>query len=455
MAEYTVNTTHEDYQEWLPLAKKCRTVEEGEEAIKEHRNVYLPVPTSMKTNPDFYKTYIDRAVFFNVTGKTKSNYAGAILRRDPKLLVSETVGGLLNDSTLANETIYDLIRESVNEIINPGRFAVLVDYDNVNQRPKLSTYCGENIINWFESTVNGKYQLSMAVLKEENYEQNPANPFEVYETCSFRVLFLNMDGIYAQRVYSSGDAKWDEYDYEIIPTINGVPLTQIPITFFNPSNNEVEPEEPLLLDVVNMNLSHFKTTAELEHALYWSAMPTPVITGLTSAPERPLVIGSTEAWVLSNKDAKVEIMEFSGASVNAISDALKAKEDKLSALGTRLLDPKGNETARAASIRQGAETATLIDVVNSLENGWDRVLSLFSLWVGEVQSGKLISFNRDFTDNKITESEMTAYINAWEKGAISNETLVNTLIDGEVVDPMTDVQAEVQRLDNFRKPVTV
>lgn len=449
----TVSTKHEEYEEWEELAEKCRTLEEGEEELKEHRLKYLPPSPSMQMNPQFYNIYVDRASLYNATAKIKSNYAGAILRRDPVLFTSDSINTLLDDASLSNETVYEIIRKSVNEVINPSRYAVLVDFDNDQLRPKIVGYSGESVINWFCKTIRGKHQLTMVVLEEEYCDQDPRNPFKIEEGERWRVLYLDQDGNYAQRIYYSSDARWEDYDEEIYPTISGQFLNEIPITFFNASSNEPCPEEPLLLDVVNMNLSHFKTSAELEHALYWSAMPTPVVIGM-SAPETPLVIGCTDAWILPDKDAKVQMLEFSGASISAIQNSLKEKETKLEALGAKLLPNKVNETATAASIRQGAETATLIDVVNTLEVGWDRVLRLFTIWAGEVPaSDRMITFNRDFTANKMSANELTAMVSAWEKGGISTINLVKSLIEGEIIDPNTDPEKEAMELEAAMQPV--
>ena len=54
---------------------------------------------------------------------------------------------------------------------------------------------------------------------------------------------------------------------------NGAPLNFIPFVIVNPSGLGVTIEEPPLLDLVAVNLSHYKTSADLEWATYYVAFP--------------------------------------------------------------------------------------------------------------------------------------------------------------------------------------
>jgi hypothetical protein len=65
---------------------------------------------------------------------------------------------------------------------------------------------------------------------------------------------------------------------EVYPLMNGKPLDFIPFTFLSTDDNTAEVDEPPLIDLVNVNLSHYRTCADLEHGAHFTGLPTPYIT---------------------------------------------------------------------------------------------------------------------------------------------------------------------------------
>src|SRR6185295_1933492 len=113
---------------------------------------------------------------------------------------------------------------------------------------------------------------------------------------------------------------------EVVPTMNGAPLDYIPFAFISPEDATPNLEDPPLIDLVDMNLSHFRNTADLEHGAHFTGLPQPWIAGYTKATENEkLYIGGPAAWVFTDPNAKAEYLEFTGTGLGTLVDMMKAK----------------------------------------------------------------------------------------------------------------------------------
>ena len=63
----------------------------------------------------------------------------------------------------------------------------------------------------------------------------------------------------------------------ITPTMKGVTIDRIPFFFTNSINNKPEYQKPPLLDIAYINIAHFRNSADEEHGLHFTALPTPYV----------------------------------------------------------------------------------------------------------------------------------------------------------------------------------
>ena len=149
------------------------------------------------------------------------------------------------------------------------------------------------------------------------------------------------------------------------PVVNGKNEVSIPFFFANAYDLRPTTCKPPMLDLVNMNLSHYRNSADYEHALYLTAQPTPWIAGNLDEQKKPKSIGSGTIWYLP-EDATCGMLEFTGAGITAQQKAMDDKEDRMAALGARMInDGKNrNETTDTARMRGRSEVSLLTSVVN-------------------------------------------------------------------------------------------
>jgi hypothetical protein len=100
-----VSNTHPQYELYKPVWTKTRDAVRGSVAVKEKRQLYLPVPDA-ESNDDRigsetlrYRQYLKRALFTNFTGRTKNALVGAAFRKPPVIEIPDGIDYLIDDAT--------------------------------------------------------------------------------------------------------------------------------------------------------------------------------------------------------------------------------------------------------------------------------------------------------------------------------------------------------------------
>jgi hypothetical protein len=458
----TVNTTHPDYERMSDQWKNCRDTVAGSKAIKDAGVRYLP--RLKDQNDEDYQAYKQRASWMGATWATIRGFKGMLLRKEPEIEAPESIQAYLKDVTMTGKSIYDLIDILTDEMLTTKRPGLLVDYpqantqgmtaaqaEALNMRPSLAFYPAESIINWRQERINNAYVLSMVVLTED--APLPGNEFEHNTEVHYRVLDLvnrkddktgETSRVYRQRVFRINDKKEDEQvGPDIYPLMNGKPLTEIPFII------DPEVDEPPLGDLVDLNLDHYRLSADLKHGLHFGGLPTAVISGYT--PENAgdkLYIGSASAWVFPDPQAKASYLEFTGQGLKPISEEMTKTEERMAVVGARLLatEKKDSETAQTANIHRAGEASVLSNIGNTIGIMLSKALTIFSEWAG-VDKEVTVEMNDEFLPQGIDPQQLTALVGAWQSGAISLETLFDNLQAGEIISQDVTYEMEQARIE--------
>lgn len=441
-----VNSTNDAYDYWVKFASVARIVEQGEASVKAYGTDFLPKPGGLTDQE--YQAYKRRASFVGAVDRTVQTYRGLIFRKEPIITVPDLMNPVLEQFTLGGETFDNFAKWTAGELINPGRIACLVDWNEATGKPYVAPYVGERLINWRTEMVNGVEQLVLAVLEEYRSEVDPDDYFKVREVPRWRCLKLE-DGVYTVSIYeeqvdtAKGKGIYEVERYE--PNKRGQTLDFIPLVIMNPGSISAEPVQPRLMSMVNIELSWYNTSADLEHALHFTALPTPYVTGVSKKESPTLAMGSSQAWMLP-QGADAGILEFTGQGVTQLREHLKHKEQQMARLGARLLDEQPvNETATAAMLRATGEHSTLIDIVRTMEDGFNQILEIMSWWLNaENPEQSTVEINTDFIARKLSPNELDSYIRALQAGAIDTSTFVNLLAEGETYPSGVDLEEKSQ-----------
>ena len=452
-----IDTTHRDYAAAEDDWKLLRDVIAGARAVKKAGIAYLPRPTGR--DDDEFAAYCDRAQFFDATSKTVQGMCGMIFRRPPLVALPSTLEYLLTDADGRGTPLDQLVKDCAEEVVGMGRAGLLVDYPAVEGEltlaeermlglsARLYLYTAENVTNWRFDRIGADYQLSMLVLREEYSVPLDGDEFAEEYRWQFRVLRLEKaspedpEGALVVEVYRQDEGEWKVVE-EHRPTLpGGEPMWYIPFVFVGSGNLTASIDKSPMLDIAQVNLGHYRNSADYEEALFMTGQPTPVVTGLDESfmqkHQGKLRIGSRAAWMLP-LGATATLLGVD-AKLDALAGALEAKESQMSALGARLLENRaGVEAAETARIRQSGEASVMGSIAANLTRAFELALGWAAEWMGAGGSELACKVNDEFFPIPLTPQQLQALVTSWQQGAITYDTLFENLVKGEVIEDGTD-----------------
>ncbi|MFL4471554.1 DUF4055 domain-containing protein [Tateyamaria armeniaca] len=239
---------------------------------------------------------------------------------------------------------------------------------------------------------------------------------------------------------SRGDGSSQVEEVEVhaptTPTVNGAPLFEIPAVIVSPYNLKADVEKPPFLDLVNVNLAHYRVAADYFWSLFLTSQPTPWVAGAITEANKPQTVGAGAFWILP-EGAQAGMLEFSGAGIAAQKTALDDLSAQMATLGARMVyDGKGrNETSDTAKLRHRSELSLLHSSVSMVEAGITRLLRLAAEWTQPGTSEDVTyCLHRDFITAQMDPATLTALTKAYQAGAISHDTYLMNLKKGELMD---------------------
>lgn len=470
-----------DFDRRIDEWRKIRDCIEGEDRIKQQRNFYLPKPKAQDLEQ--YDRYIQRSSFYAVCDRTVRGLVGLVFRVNPRLDLPEAIDGIEDFATPEGNPLETLIRDALREVLSLGRYGLLVDMPTQqvlpgDAIPYIAPYQAEAIWRWDEvlNPATGKRTLVRLILEEE-----PATNQGTAVTW-LRELFLEIplddEGvptglpIYKQQLWRTEEAEgradksvatgsrsentletegFDRFGDEIVPLRDGRPLNEIPFWFVNTYNLLARPEKPPMLDLANVNLAHWRNSADYEQLLHKVGQPTPWAAYNHQDGEAPNSIGSNSFWLLP-EGAQVGLLEVSGQGAQAFERSMDRKEQHMAALGASLIrnQERANVTAETTRLQKTGEISVLSSAVQNVEMAVKLALRFAAGWAGapEAEIDELkAELNQDFFDTKMEPAQIQALVAAWQSGAFSKETLHAKLQEGEVIAPDRTFEEEQEAIE--------
>lgn len=416
-----VDSLHPEYRKNSPKWVRCRDAYEGSDAIKAKNTVYLPKLTKQKYHE--YQAYKNRALFYSITSKTLSALVGMAMTRQPNVEFPEDMHAYYTDDK--GVQFLENLSKTLTETLLLGRLGILVDRPDITGEPQILFYTAESIINW-RTDKAGKPTM---IILEECILVPGKDEYELVEVIQYRRLEL-IDNVYYVSIFNK---KQEVVQAPFAPTNQGKAMDFIPFYMVHPYGMGFEVEKPPVLDIVDINISHYRTSADLEHGRHFTALPTPYVTGVQGGTE--LAIGSTTAWVLPDVNCKAAFLEFEGLGLQSLEKALQEKQAQLASLSARLLDnsKRGSEASETVRLRYMSETASLAGVVRAAEAVLTMAYRAIATMRGDDPKKVVIDLNKEFLDVNLSPSEIVDLIDSFLMGGISEKTLVFNLRRGNII----------------------
>jgi hypothetical protein len=468
----SVANPHRDYQRYAYIWRRIRDTVEGRDALLRQARIFsrTRVRGSLYSESGMFEEYIqrlsnqndvdylnycERASFFNASGRTVDALAGLIFAKPPYIQLPSPLDQYEGDITLSAMNLREFVQQVVFEELTTTRVGILVDYpqgvppglsrgdaERLNIRPFLRHYSAENILNWRVGAVNGAEVLTLVVLAEEVDVQS--DEFTTEQTTRYRVLDL-VDGIYRVRTMTDSD----EVLTESFPTMNGAPMTFIPFAIVG--GNKVR--KPLLVDLVDTNIGHYRNSADYERGLHFTGLPTPYIAGVQLPEGVSLQIGSTSAWVFPDPSAKADFLEFSGTGLSELREAMRDKERRMAVLGARMLadEKRQAEALGTMEMRTAGERSILAAVAYDVSDAMRRALDWMAQWVGAAQDVQF-DLNVDYGARRMEPQMLTALMGAVQSDLMPMSVFFDNLKRGEIVQPDMEFESYQAELETQTPP---
>ena len=455
----SVSTEHPDYKLYKNVWAKTRDAVKGSVAIKEKKHAYLPVPDNKSLDDARgietvrYKQYLKRAVFTNFTGRTKNALVGAAFRKDPMYELPEAVDYLNQDATGDGLSLVQLAKDELSNLMETGRSLLLVDYpqadndlslEDVNMldlRASIVPYTAEQCVNWKTSVINGRRLLTLCVLAEPYF--NTDLEFSHDSDIQYRVLRLTDEG-YSQQIYRDDKPVTDE----IYPRkADGSVWEEIPLIFVGSKNNDSTIDDAPLSDIADVNVAHYRNSADYEESCFITGQPSLFIThSLTSEQFEEynpdgLILGSRAGHVLGETGSAILLQ---ASPNNLVMEAMKAKEQAMVMIGARIItDRGGNETAEGARIRFASENSVLGDIVSNLSQGLEKAIGYVCEFMG-VTGDYYFQINSEFYDKSVDPQMIMSMITLLDRNLIGDIDIFERLQAAGLIDT-------ARTLDNVRE----
>ena len=408
----------------------------GAEAVKAAGKKYLPSLNSQATAD--YNRYKERATFLGATGRTLAAFTGLLMRKTPDM-ETEAVTDIIGDIDARGSTLNDYIRAALREAGSTGRAGTLIDWTTEEGgRPYFSFYLAEDIVNWHVDRIDGRNELTLLVLRERGHRLNE-DTFEHESIETFRIYRLREAGLEMETIVVVEGFATPESTDPVLIRRRGEALRFIPFVFHGLLGNVPECGPIPMLDLAEINLSHYRTSADLENGRHVAGLPTPWAFGV-DIDQQVLTIGTTEAWTSSNEKASCGYMEFTGAGLSELRLAIIEKQEQMATLGARLLQQEkaAAEAYQTVRIRHDAEQSVLVNVAESTSASISIALQIAAWWMGaaavpeDLAETTFLVLSTDFSATPIAPDQLAALVAGYQTGTISWPTLYYQLQQGEL-----------------------
>lgn len=463
MSSTTVTTEHPEYIERKAQWEQMRDVIAGQDAVKEKGVLYLPPINSSDSKSEAnYKVYLQVADYYNATGLTRDSYSGMIFRKEP--IPSDNIpDNMINNIDLEGTPLASFVEKVTDEVLDVGRVLLVADLPKVTLtnvtvadaessgiRPYIKMYTTESFINWDYKIIGNVSVLSLVVVKE--VVSNNDDIFSHDTKVQFRVFRLDENDVYIQEVYTEQGQLIDTET--VTPMFNGNKLNFLPVRIINVNTLKAETEKPPLYDLSNTNLSHYRTSADLNISLRMFGRSTAVykvpishFSAFVEQSKDGIEYGSTKAIVLpiglGGEMPDVSYLE-PNADLTMLISQTERLEKRMAAQGARMLEPtkRGVESAQAIRLDMLGEVSILASIALNVSRGVSELLALIT---NDPESSILL--NTDFLGGNIDANMVNSLLSTLQANQITSEQFVEALIRGEAVIPL-DVAESTKVPDN-------
>jgi hypothetical protein len=401
---------------------------------KKHRR-YLP--QEPRELDESYDNRLARSVVSPYYQRLERMLAGMLTRKPVRLEgTSDTIREQLFDVDLAGNDLNVWTYEAARKMVRYGHIGTLVDAPSDGGRPYWVTYTPRQILGWRSELQEGQQKLVQLRLLESTIV--PDGEYGEKAVEQIRVL---KPGEYQLH------QKDDEGEFRIVDE-GRTSLSEIPFSVAYANRFGYMESRPPLEDIAELNLKQYQVQSDLDNQLHISAVPMLAFFGFPSAAEE-VSAGPGEA-IAFPAEGRAEYIEPGGSSFDYQFKRLEQLASQINELGlSAVLGQKlSAETAESKRIDRSQGDSTMMVIAQNVQDMIDNSLQFHAQYLGQNEAAGSSHVNRDFIGTRLSPTEIQAILLLYTSGAITQETLLRQLADGEVLGDDFDVQEELEATAN-------
>lgn len=419
-----VDFKHPLYSEYLPKWTRIEDITTMQN-LTDYLLTLNPKDTSQE-NQTRNAQYRARAVFYDIAGRTASSLVGSIFRKWPTLVVPPEMEYLKESADGAGVSIYQSSQATASDVLRKGRAGLYVAFPRTEGEVKrqdildgryvasIVRYAPEQIINWRTEPDGARIVLQMIALMQTE-EVVTDDGFGVTEQPMIRVLRLDPDGMVEEIYRKDRDTGAYMLSEAHAPTDStGARWQEIPFTFVGSQNNDTTPDDPPMLGIVDVNIGHYRNSADYEDSVWFAGQAQPYMTGLDQAyvdfmRDNQMYVGSRNLIGVPSG----ETFGFAQVEPNTmVKEAMDAKVVMMEKMGARLVQAgSATKTATQAGSDQEMQTSVLALVASNVSEAYTKALKWVCRYLGAPDADVAYTLNQEFVD-VVAEPQMLQQMSA-------------------------------------------
>jgi hypothetical protein len=487
----TVADPNASYDSLKPLWDKSRAVCSGERYVKEFDGIVdtirftnLLIPFSPSMSQSQYEFYKAEAELPGITAQFAKMLVGGLLRKQPILTLPNSVpeeakNWIINEFGKDDTPLTSFLDTALYDEIQTSRAWVFVDYPQIMDPQTLSSedfkkfkpypilQKAESIVNWRTRTnKHGKTLLDRVIVRgyRENYEVNEFHPtfrdtvwvHELDDQDLYRIRIYERTSDTSQVTVIDGkqykNYNQEKAPFELVDTIdnilsNGERLDHIPAW---PLNGTVEAVEPMLMPVIDKEISLYNKISRRNHLLYGASTYTPII--ISDMPDDDfdeIVQGGLGTWLRLRQGDDAKVLETPTAALQDMDRAIASSIEEMSKLGIKMLSPETSQSGVALEIRNAAQTAQLGTLSNKISNVMKQIITCMINWRYDLQLTSAdieFTLTSDFNPVPLGSDWLRLATEWYQGGLLPRSVWVQLLKQNDMVEPEYDDEAAKQEI---------
>ncbi len=418
-----------EYSDLVSYRDKVDDCLQGQACIKS-KPKYLPPSKWQIENPEEYKAYVRRALFYSLTAYAMRIYEGLAMAGKPTVILpkDKRMDFIAKVATIHKRDLHDLQYNLNREQMAHGLRCMLLNPTDDNARPFLIQELGANayLTGHFIDDGNGFSKAKMVLLNVSRDEFNmKTKRYEFHP--KLMVLGLDANDEYYQAILDVDE--WADFDIEhpshptlVYPSLWGMRSNVIPFTWCNASSlSGTNIDIPPLLDMCDCELKLYELDAMFSQHLFQSAQETVFFTNAPGNFDLSKVRYGCGAHNTLLQGMDVKVISNNGIGFQAQKEYMDSIMAQIELRRMSIMSSKSHQSGTAVGIVQSAQTAPLRTIIETSGAAITEQLRYMAKWMGYDDDDILKTLytpSQTFAHVDTNISEFVALCNAVAEGTV-------------------------------------